>query len=385
MIKNRAGRYVTQLNGYKAFIPNPLPPEPPIQLDEELHFLLSQADRALAKLDGVSFVLPNLNLFVAMYIKKEALLSSQIEGTQASLEGVLEFEADLTPRDDLKEVLEVINYIKAMNYGIERLKDFPMSSRLIREIHAELLEGVRGATKKPGEFRISQNWIGPAGASLHEAIFVPPPHDMVDRLIANIEHVMHSDDIMPPLIKIATIHAQFETIHPFLDGNGRIGRLLITLFLYWKKILDEPLLYLSVYLKKNKDEYYQRLMDVRFEGDWENWLKFFLKGVIEVSEEAVFTVKEIILLKEKLIGTLFENSPGGAKGVKLLELLFEKPVLSVSDVSTHLEISRQSATQLVKKFGQVEILKEVTGKQRYRKFIFSKFIAIIAKGTGVGS
>ena len=382
MDQYRAGRYVTQLTGYKAFIPSPLPPDPPLQLDEELHFLLSGADRALAKLDGVSFVLPNPDLLVAMYVKKEALLSSQIEGTQASLEGVLEFESDLTPRDDIKEVLEVINYIKAMNYGMKRLENFPMSSRLIREVHAELLEGVRGATKKPGEFRRSQNWIGPAGASLNDAVFVPPPHDIVDQLITNIEQIMHSDDIMPPLIKIALIHAQFETIHPFLDGNGRIGRLLITLFLYWKKILDKPLLYLSFYLKKNKDEYYQRLMDIRFKGDWENWLKFFLKGVIEVSGEAVFTVKEIIMLKEKLIGTLFESSLSGLKGVKFLELLFEKPMLSVLDVSKYLGITRQSAAQLVKKFLQEGILKEVTGKQRYRKYIFFEFITIIARGTG---
>lgn len=382
MIRDRTGRYVTQLTGYKAFIPNPLPPEPPIQLDEELHFLLSRADRALAKLDGVSSVLPNPNLFVAMYIKKEALLSSQIEGTEASLEGILEFEADLTPRDDLKEVLEVINYIKAMDYGMKRLEDFPMSSRLIREIHAELLHGARGKTKNPREFRRSQNWIGPAGASLHEALFVPPPHDMVDHLITNIEHVMHSEDNIPPLIKIALIHAQFETIHPFLDGNGRIGRLLITLFLYWKKILDKPLLYLSFYLKKNKEEYYQRLMDVRFEGDWESWIKFFLKGVIEVSGEAVFTVKEIILLKEELTRKLLENSPGGAKAVKLLEILFEKPMISIPEAAKCLDITRQSATPLVKKFVQLEILKEITGKQRYRKFLFLEFISIIAKGTG---
>lgn len=252
MNKNRAGKYITQLTGYSAYIPNLLPPDPPIDIDDELHFLLSNADRALAKLDGVAFILPNPELFVAMYVKKEALLSSQIEGTQASLEGVLEFESDLTPRDNINEIKEVVNYIKAMNYGIKRLEDFPMSLRLIKEIHAVLLEGVRGASKKPGQFRQSQNWLGPAGASLHDAVFVPPPHDMVDALMSNIEKVIHSDDNIPPLIKIAIVHAQFETIHPFLDGNGRVGRLMISFYLYWKDILEKPLLYLSVYLKKIK-------------------------------------------------------------------------------------------------------------------------------------
>jgi Fic family protein len=383
MNKNRAGKYIKQLTGYKAYIPNLLPPDPPIRIDNELHFLLSNAEHALARLDGVAFILPNPELFVAMFVKKEALLSSQIEGTQASLEGVLEFESDLTPRDNINEIKEVINYIKAMDYGMKRLKDFPMSSRLIKEIHSILLEGVRGTAKTPGEFRRSQNWIGPAGASLLDAVFVPPPHEMVNELMSNIEKVMHSDNNIPPLIRIAIIHAQFETIHPFLDGNGRIGRLLITFYIYWKEILEKPLLYLSFYFKKNKEEYYRRLMDIRLNGDWENWLKFFLKGVIEVSKEAVSAAKDIIMLKEKLTGKLFSNQIGSALAAKLLDQLFENPIVSVSDAAAYLKITRQSALQLIKKFVQAGILKEITGKQRYRKYIFLEFMGINARGTEI--
>lgn len=383
MDKDRAGKYIKQLSGYKAYIPNPLPPQPPIRFDNELHFLLSEADRSLARLDGVTVVLPNMELFVAMYVKKEAILSSQIEGTQASLEGVLEFESDLTPRDNINDIKEVINYIKAMDYGMHRLTDLPMCLRLIKEIHALLLKGVRGATKRPGEFRQSQNWIGPVGASLHEAIFVPPPQDMVDELMSNIEKFIHSDDNIPPLIKIAVIHAQFETIHPFLDGNGRTGRLIITFYLYWKKFLEKPLLYLSFYLKKHKEEYYQRLMDIRLNGDWENWLKFFLKGVIEVSKEAASTAKEIIILKEHLTEKIFSNRRVGVLAIKLLDVLFEKPIISIPDIVKRLKIARQSATQLIKKFTQIGILNEITGKQRYRKYIFFEYIDIIARGTEI--
>ena len=381
MEKDRAGRYIKQLNGYNAFIPNTLPPNPPVHFDDELHRLLSEADRALARLDGTAVVLPNPELFVAMYVKKEALLSSQIEGTQASLEGILEFESDLTPGDDINEIKEVINYINAMDYGMQRLTDFPMSSRLIKEIHGRLLEGTRGAAKTPGEFRQSQNWIGPAGVPLRDALFVPPPHHLVDELMSNIEKFIHAEDKIPPLIKIALIHAQFETIHPFLDGNGRVGRLLIAFYLYWKKILEKPLLYLSFYLKKHKDDYYQRLMDIRLKGDWENWLKFFLKGVIEVSRESASTVKEIITLKERLTGKIFSHHITGTLAIQLLDHLFEKPIVSAADIVKHLQITRQSAAQLVKKFVKAGILKEITGKQRYRKYLFLEYIEIIARGT----
>ncbi len=385
MTNDRAGKYITQLSGYKAFIPNSLPPNPPIKYDEHLQFLLSEADRTLSRLDGAALILPNPDLFIAMYTKKEALLSSQIEGTQASLEGVLAFEADLTPNEDINEIKEVVNYVKAMNYGMSRLKenDFPMSLRLIREIHNLLLKGVRGASRRPGEFRRSQNWIGPPGSTINEAIFIPPPHHMLNELMSELEKFIHRKDNIPPLVKTGLIHAHFETIHPFLDGNGRIGRLLITFYLYWRGILGHPLLYLSIYLKKQRERYYDYLMRIRTEGDWEEWLKFFLQGVVDVSEEAAYSVKEIIGLKDKLTDELFTKKVGGAHAVKLLDILFERPLIRISDIETQLKISRQTATNLVNKFNKIGILREISGKKRYRKYLFDDYMKIIAKGTEI--
>ncbi|MFZ2411461.1 MAG: Fic family protein [Candidatus Methanoperedens sp.] len=380
-MKTRAGTFVMQSGGYKAFIPVPLPPAPPIEYDDELQLLLSKADRDLARLDGITTVLPNSDLFIAMYVKKEALLSSQIEGTQASLEGVLEFEADLTPKEDVNEIKDVINYIKALNYGMGRLNELPMSLRLIREIHKNLLEGTRGANRIPGEFREFQNYIGTPGASLNEAIFVPPPPDVVIPAMEELEKFFHRKDGIPPLVKIALIHAQFETIHPFLDGNGRVGRLLITFYLYWKGILSRPLLYLSFYLKKNRAVYYDLLMKVRKEGAWEDWIKFFLKGISETSQEAANTAREIIKLKDGLITKLYENSIASVYAVKLIDLLFEKPVISTKDVVEKLKVSTVTANELVRRFVTIGILREITGKQRYKKYIFTDYVEIIARGT----
>lgn len=384
-MNNRAGKYIKQLAGYKAFIPNSLPPNPPIKYDDKLQFLLSEADRALARLDGVALILPNPDLFIAMYTKKEALLSSQIEGTQASLEGVLAFEADLTPEEDINDIKEVINYVKAMNHGIDRLKknDFPMSLRLIKELHEILLKSVRGASRRPGEFRRSQNWIGPSGGTINEAIFIPPPHHQVDEIMSNLEKFIHEKDSIPPLIKIGLIHAQFETIHPFLDGNGRIGRLLITFYLLWRDVLIRPLLYLSFYLKKYRNNYYDYLMKIRLEGDWEGWLKFFLQGVIEVSEEAASSVREIIGLKDKLTNELFTRKIESAHAIRLLDILFEKPLISISDVVSELKISRQTATVLINKLNEIGILKEMTRKRRYRKYLFVDYMKIISRGTEI--
>ena len=371
-----------QPSGYKAFIPRPLPLSPPIRFDGELQSLLSEADRALARLDGITTVLPNPDLFIAMYVKKEALLSSQIEGTQASLEGILEFEANLIPKEDVNEIKEVINYIKALNYGIERLKELPMSLRLIKEIHKTLLEETRGAHRNPGEFRKSQNWIGPPGASLNEAIFVPPPPEVVLPTMGDLEKFLHNkNDNIPPLIKIGLIHSQFETIHPFLDGNGRIGRLLITFYLFWEGILTKPLLYLSYYLKKNRAEYYDLLMEVRLKGAWEDWIKFFLKGVIETSEEAAKTAREVIQLKEELITKLHDHSISSVFAVKLIDMLSKTPLISVKDIFVKLNVSKEAANELVKKFEKIGILKEITGKQRYKKYSFREYIDIIARGT----
>ncbi len=382
MSKHRAGKYLRQPAGYKAFIPEPLPPRPPIRYDGDLRNLLSQADRELARLDGITSVLPNPELFVAMYVKKEALLSSQIEGTQASLEGVLEFEANLTPKENIDDIKEVVNYIRALNYGIEKLKTLPMSLRLIKEIHKILISGTRGSHKTPGEFRKTQNWIGPPGASLNDATFVPPPPDMILELMGNLEKFIHSEDNIPPLVKIAIIHSQFETIHPFLDGNGRMGRLLITFYLYWKGILNHPLLYLSFYLKKHRNEYYSRLMDVREKGDWEGWLKFFLKGVIDVSQEASRTASRIIKLKENLIKKLIEKKIGSGYAVGLIELLFQTPIVTAKNVQDRLGIrSKDTTNKLVNKFNGMGILKEISGKKRYKKYIFSDYVEIIKKGT----
>lgn len=378
---NRAGKFVSLPTGYVAFIPENLPPAPPIDYDDELHLLLSKADRNLARLDGITTVLPNPDLFIAMYVKKEALLSSQIEGTQASLEGVLEFEADLTPKDDIKEIKEVVNYIDALNYGIERLNEKPISLGLIKEIHKILLEGTRGTNLDPGEFRAFQNYIGAPGASIHEAKFVPPPPDMVVPAMEELEKFFLEKDNIPPLVRIALIHAQFETIHPFLDGNGRIGRLLISFYLVWKGILSKPLLYLSFYLKNNRTEYYDLLMRVRTDGAWEDWIKFFLKGVSETSQEAVNTAREIIKLKEDLILKLYENSISSIYAVKMLDFLFDRPLVSSRDIVDTLNISTVTANELVKRFEKIGILREITGKKRYKKYFFSDYVDIISRGT----
>ena len=380
-MKDRAGSYVNHPKGYRAFVPKPLPPDRPIKFDDETQLLLSKADRALARLDGITTVLPNPDLFISMYVKKEALLSSQIEGTQASMQGILEFEAHLIPKEDINEVKQVINYIKAMNYGLEKIREFPMSIRLIKEVHKVLLEGTRGKHRTPGEFKKSQNWLGPPGSTIINATYVPPPPDMMDSLMNDLDKYLCAEDRMPDLVRIALIHAQFETIHPFLDGNGRIGRLLITLYLIWKKILTKPTLYLSFYLKKNRPEYYDLLMMVRTEGDWEEWIKFFLKGIHTTCGEATNTAHEIIKLKERLLIKIYENHITSIYAVRLLDLLFEAPLISVNNAIDVLKISAVAVNELIKKFLQIGILKEITGKERYRKYMFKDYVEIIAKGT----
>ena len=290
----RAGQFVKQPGNYRAFVPALLPPRPSIDLDDEGRRILSDADRALGRLDGCAHVLPNPDLFVAMYVRQEAVLSSQIEGTQSSLTDVLQVETGIRGRKLPLDVAEVVNYVRAMNHGMARLEDLPLSQRLLREIHGVLLEGVRGEDRTPGEFRRSQNWIGPDGTPLENATFVPPPVREMTAALANLEEFLHDSDDLPVLVHCGVAHAQFETIHPFLDGNGRVGRLLITLLLCERSILHRPLLYLSHYLKKNRAEYYDRLMAIRAKGDWEGWLKFFLLGVYEVSCQAADTARAIL-------------------------------------------------------------------------------------------
>jgi Fic family protein len=372
----RAGHFVKQMEGYSAFIPAPLPPNPPVALDQELARLLSDADRALGRLDGVVTVLPNPALFVAMYVRHEAVLSSQIEGTQSSLDDVLQFEIDSAGKELPKDVEEVVNYVNAMNYGLERIEKFPLSLRLIREIHERLLTGARGGERTPGEFRRSQNWIGPAGCTLANATFVPPPVHEMQTALGNFETFLH-DTSLPLLIHCGMAHAQFETIHPFLDGNGRVGRLLITFLLCERKALHRPLLYLSLFLKVNRAEYYDRLMAIRRDGNWEGWFKFFLRGIMEVSLSAAETARAIVILRENHL-QLIGNELGGrvALGMRLLDYLFEQPLVSVPLVEKRLTCSFATANKIIKLFAKLGVLREITGGQRNRRYRYDPYLAL---------
>jgi Fic family protein len=371
----RAGQFVKQPEGYVAFIPASLPPDPPIQIDDELIRLLSDADRALGRLDGVASIIPNPDLFVAMYVRHEAVLSSQIEGTQSSLDDVLQFEVDARghyPRD----IEEVVNYVRAMNYGLKRLHELPLCLRLMREIHAKLLDGVRGAERTPGEFRRSQNWIGPAGCTLGTATFVPPPVQAMHQALDNFEKFLHDAETLPRIVHCGLAHAQFETIHPFLDGNGRVGRLLITLLLCQQQILQRPLLYLSYYLKAHRQEYYDRLDAIRHRGDWEGWLKFFLRGVYAVSQAATQTARRILALREMQRQLIGEKLGGSAAGLRLLDYLFAQPLVTVRMVERTLSCSYATANKLVEQVVELGTLKEITGWQRNRRYQFEPYVAL---------
>ncbi len=373
----RAGHFVKQVEGYRAFVPASLPPSNPgIQFDLELLRCLSEADQTIGRLDGVTSRLPNPDIFVAMYVRQEAVLSSQIEGTQSTLEDVLQFELDGVGIDRPKDVEEVVNYVRAMNHGLERIRELPLSKRLIREIHGELLAGVRGSNKEPGEFRRSQNWIGPAGCNLNTATFVPPPIGEMETALDNLERFLH-DDSQLPLIHCGLVHAQFETIHPFLDGNGRVGRLLITFLLCQRGVLRRPLLYLSVYLKRHRTEYYDRLTAIRENGDWEGWLKFFLRGVAEVSREATATADRILDLRERFRQVLKEADMQ-ATAFALHDALFEHPITTVNIIKEWLGVSFATANKLTNQFVANGILEEMTGNARNRRFAFSPYLALFA-------
>lgn len=374
---HRAGRYEQQPAGYKAFLPAALPPDPPIRLEGPLQSLLSQADRALGRLDGSIQTLPHPDLFVAMYVRKEAVLSSQIEGTQSSLQDVLAAEARVLSPDRPQDVAEVFNYVNAMNYGLERLKTLPVSIRLIREIHERLLTGVRGQHHTPGELRTSQNWIGPGGCTLSEATFVPPPPQEVPRLLGELESFLHEESPLPLLIRIGLAHAQIETIHPFLDGNGRIGRLLITFLLCEKDVLLKPVLYLSHYFKGHRQQYYNRLQAVRDEGNWEQWLAYFLTGVYEVSRQATETARRLLSLREyhrQVITDGFGRASGN--GHRVLEHLYRNPIVGVSEVKELTQTSYPAANALVNQFVTHGLLHEMTGRKRHRRFIYRDYIGL---------
>lgn len=373
----RSGQLIQQPEGYRAFIPASVPPEPPIEMDRELVETLSRADRALGRLDGVATVVPNPDLFVAMYVRHEAVLSSQIEGTQSTLEDVLEFEAEGSKDRQPQDVEEVVNYVNALNYGLKRLPELPLSLRLIREIHEKLLSGVRGQERNPGEFRDSQNWIGRQGCTLATATFVPPPAHEVPVALGDLERFLHDPQGLPPLIQCGIAHAQFETIHPFLDGNGRVGRLLITLLLCEREILQRPLLYLSLYLKRHRTEYYDRLMAVRLNGDWEGWLKFFLRGVYEVSQSATETARAILQLRDGNLRAVGNHLGSRSNyGIKLLDYLFEKPIISISMAKEHLDCAYGTAAKLIEQLVELGLLTETTGGQRNRVFRYSPYLAL---------
>ncbi len=374
---NRAGQYITALGGvvsYKAYRPNPLPPFPKIEMDTEMVTLLSKAHNYLGKLDMMSELIPDMNMFLSAYVRKEALLSSQIEGTQATLEDVLNPNVDIAVN---LEVTDVINYVNALNFAIEKMKELPICNRLLCETHRVLMQGVRGQEKNPGEFRHSQNWIGASNSNLKTARYIPPIVEDMQTAMSDLEKFINDYD-MDILLKTALIHYQFETIHPFLDGNGRIGRMLITLILLANGILHRPVLYLSLYLKTNRIEYYDRLSEVRTKGNYEQWIKFFLHGIIETCEDGIKTIESInslIKMDEKKLVKKTETIS------KVFDYIKEHPIITIGGAATALNLSFNGVSNAVKKMVEVNILKEMTTKARDRVFEYTSYIDILKSGT----
>lgn len=375
----RSGKYVRQPEGHDAFIPTAFPPTD-LDIDDDLLLELGVADRALARLDGAASVLPSVEHFIMMYIFVEATSSSQIEGTQATLVEALEADAASATSDKKPhDVFEILNYVEAMNRGIERLEDLPVSLRLIKEIHGVLMEDVRGGepVRTPGEFRRSQNWIG--GSSPGNARYVPPPVDEMWTALDEWERTIHDKaDAFPPLIHIGLLHAQFETIHPFLDGNGRLGRLLVTFLLMQRGILAKPLLYLSIFFKEHRDEYNDRLQSTRDHGAWEDWLRFFVSGVSEVAREATRTVQAILELRERDRATLSEMGARSGNALRLHEELFSRPVVTSKMVQSMLTMSQPTADRLLKDLEDLGLLREWTGQRRNRSWIYSDYVSVFS-------
>jgi Fic family protein len=364
--------------GYAAFLPAPLPPRPPLQVDARLQTLLDAANQALGRLDSVTLLLPDPGQFLYSYIRKEAVLSSQIEGTQSSLSDLLLFENEAAPGVPLHDVEETSNYIEAMNHGLRRIGsgELPLSNRLLREIHAVLMSGVRGDDKAPGEFRRTQNWLG--GTRPGNARFVPPPpHEVVPAMSA-LERFLHDEpEPTPILIKAALAHVQFESIHPFLDGNGRVGRLLITLLLCSERILQQPLLYLSLYFKQHREAYYDGLQRVRTEGDFEAWLEFFLEGVIAVASSATETARRIRQLVESDRSKVHGLGRGAASALRVHELAGRRIVLSAGGTAELLGLSVPTVNGALARLEQAGILREVTGRRRGRIFVYDAYLALL--------
>lgn len=384
MTDRTSGSYVEgslSAERYQAFVPYPLPPVPPVAIDIELSMLLESANRALGRLDGLASLFPDPDLFIYFYVRKEALLSSQIEGTQSSLSDLLLFENEEAPGVPLDDVQEVSCYVAAMNYGLERLRGgFPMSLRLLRETHAKLLNNGRGAEKDPGEFRRHQNWIGGSRPAL--AMFVPPPPDRLQQCLDEFERFLHEDPpSVPLLLKAAMAHAQFETIHPFLDGNGRLGRLLITLLLCADDAMSQPILYLSLFFKANRDEYYQRLQLVRERADWEGWIKFFLLGVKETSEQAAAAGRRMLAIFDEDRGRIEQLGRASGSAMRLFQILQRKPMLTIPGAAEKLQLSQPAITAAFANLMQLGIVNEVTGRQRGRIFVYDRYLAELAQGT----
>jgi len=365
----------------EAFVPEALPPRPPLDLSGDLNVLVERAALALGRLDSVSMLLPDTALFLYSYVRKEAVLSSQIEGTQSSLSDLLLFEIEEAPGVPLDDVVEVSGYVRALEHGLARLRGgFPVSARLIKEMHAKLLERGRGSDKQPGEFRRSQNWIG--GMRPGNAHFVPPPHTEVPSCISELERFVHDESSdLPRLVTAGLAHAQFETIHPFLDGNGRIGRLLITLLLCDFGLLHEPLLYLSLYFKEHRDEYYRLLDLARLEGDWEAWLGFFLQGAAETADEAVANARDLGRLFGQDRGRIQALGRRAGSALRVHDSLKERPLVSLAEVVARSGLSFPAVSKAMDELVAMGIARELTGKKRNRVFAYDRYLATLAAGT----
>jgi len=380
--KNRLGRFVETTAASEtvsAFVPPPLPPEPAIDVLSLLE-RLSLAERALGRLDGITMLLPRQELFLYMYVRKEAVLSSQIEGTQSTLSDLLRFETEAQAGQPVDDIREVSNYVDAMMYGLERLETLPMSLRLIREMHARLLQSGRGGSKDPGEFRRSQNWIG--GTRPGNALFVPPPITEMAGCLHAFEHFIHDNQSrLPALIKAGLLHVQFETIHPFLDGNGRIGRLLVTLYLCMNGVLRKPLLYLSLYLKSHRREYYRLLQEVREQGNWEAWLDFFLAGVADTANQAFEAATQIVaLFKEDRERITMESDRAGS-ALRIHELFQQNPFHTANQIVQITGLSAPTVNAALADLERLGIVDEVTGRKRGRVFSYRRYLAILSEGT----
>lgn len=383
-VNSRLGKMVTiSTVGEKveAFVPPSLPPVPAIRV-EGFYRLLEAANQAIGRLQGVASVLPGTPLFLYMYVRKEALLSSQIEGTQSSLSDLLLHESrDLPGAPVDADVHEVSNYVDAMYHGLNRLDEgLPVSIRLMREVHEVLMREGRGGAAEPGEFRRSQNWIG--GTRPGNARFVPPPHDMVGELMSDLEKFIHSrTPPMPLLVKVGLVHVQFETIHPFLDGNGRLGRLLITLLLCSNRVLDDPLLYLSLYFKTHRDQYYELLQSVRTRGDWESWLRFFLEGVVETAAQAANAATELLELFERDRRRIEKLGRPAGSALRVHQLVQERPFVSIPAAAERLGISRPTVARSVEHLERLGVLHEATGRRWGRTYAYRDYLRILESGT----